>query len=100
MFAAQASGKNMIHREIMGTAAAVLAGMIIASQDLSFCQAHMGSRSAHQVAQLDDGWHVEDGRRTANRAAAIEQYFCFSSENQGQRPLRAADIERFEVHIQ
>jgi len=64
---------NVIHRQVLGLPATILAGVIITSEDLFLGEFHPGARPFDHIHQLDHRGAQEGGGRSTDDPSAILQ---------------------------
>ena len=88
---------NVIHGQVPGLTATVLASVAIPPEDLSLGELHPGARPPDHIAQLDYRRAQEGGGRSADDPSAILQDLGLAHHHQGDGPLDVADMQRFVV---
>jgi len=100
MRAALSPGHDVIEGQRSHLAAAILAGVIVAPQNLALRQGDARARPSHHMAQFDDGRDFEFRCGATNSPTTIDNNLGFSGVYQSQRSLGAANVHRFECHVQ
>lgn len=94
-----ATGNHVVDGQEAHLAAAILAGVIVTAEDLSFGQCNSGAWSFDHVLQLDNGRDLKGSRVASYEAPAVQEDFCLPRDDKGQCPLRVADVQWFIIHI-
>ena len=97
--AALPSGDDVIEGQGAHLAAAILAGVLVAPQNLALRQGDSRPWSPNHVAQFDDGRDFKFPCGTTNGPATIDDDLSFTGKYQSQSPLCAANVYRFECHV-
>src|SRR3954452_11907933 len=91
---------NVVKREVARTPAAVLAGVIVANEDLLARQLHLRSGALDHVDEADDGGRRKLAGRAAQREIVLLEYLGLAINDQHNRPADIAYVQGFVVLIQ
>lgn len=80
--AALMAGDNMINGEDVGFAAAILADVIVAAQDLFFGEGDVVAGAAHHLDKTNDGGKIVLGGAGGDFAASVDHNLGFLGQNE------------------
>jgi hypothetical protein len=89
----------MIYRQVAFTLAAVLAGIIVATENFATCQFNVWARTMNLVLQSDDGRTGQQLSHRSNVPPPVDDHIRFACQEQADRPTRGTNIDRFEIGI-
>lgn len=92
MFAAKAAGNNMVNGEMRTILTAVLADVIVATQNLTPAQLYFAARSFDHPFQPDDRWAREFERHGADITATIQHQVRFVGHHQADSATYITDV--------
>jgi len=99
MFPTQVARSDMIHGKIWNMLTAVLTGVVVPAQDLSFGQLHLRAGAVDHFFQADNGRTRIDLPDSFDLAASIQDQAGFSIDDQGDCTASVADIDRLKVGV-
>ncbi len=99
MLAAQVTRQHMVHRQPAVVSAAILAGIIIAPENLPARQFHMRARSAHLQLEPDHGRAGDQFRYRVDITATVHHHPGFTGQQQSNRSARGTYMDGFEVCV-
>ena len=91
---------DVVEGQVVGLAAAVLAGMPVAREDLAAGQLDPRSRAADQVLEADDGGRAVFGPRRPDHLVVVLDHFGLLAEHEAEGARQVTDVERFVVLVQ
>lgn len=100
MFSTLAARNDVIDRQVGGGFSAVLAGIVVPAQDLTFIQLDSDARSLDHALQADDRGPRKFLGNGVYKSAPVENQRGFFSHHQANRSPGGTDIQRLEVRIQ
>ena len=89
VLAAAVSRHDVIQREVVTSLAAVLAGVVVALEDLLARELHDRTRSLDVIDEADDRWRVQVEALARNDVTVLLDHvaFCFDSRTTARRTL-------------
>jgi hypothetical protein len=100
MSAAQAARDDVIDRQVGYMLPAVLAGVIVAAENLTLGEPYTWPRPLNHPLQADNRWPWEDAGNRFYLAAAIEHQGGFSVQDQANGAACGAHINGLKVSIE
>jgi len=100
MAAPQTTRDDMIDGQILFALATILAGVIIAPENLALIELYTRTGSFYHHTQADNGWTREGARDRLNNAAPIHYQTGFSSQDKDNCALRRTYIDGRKIGIQ
>ena len=100
VLSSQTAGNDVIYSQVLLTLTAVLAGVIISSEDLALAQFDMRARPLDHRVQADDGWPWEGFGDGMDNAAPIHHQGCFPRQNQHNGALGGAHVDGGEIRVE
>lgn len=94
------SGQDVINGEVGGFFAAILAGVVIPTQDFPFRESQAGSRPLHHVHQTDHRRGFKFLNTGANHTPPIDNHFCFLGHNKGDGTPHVTGVKRLKINVQ
>ena len=91
---------HVVERQVVGLAAAVLAGVPVAREDLATAELHARPRPADEVLETDHGGRAELRPRRPNHLVVVLDHLGLLTEQQSEGPWQIADVERLVVLVQ
>jgi hypothetical protein len=99
MLPAQVLGQDMVDGQGGVTAAAILAGIIIASKDFASSQFHAWARPMDHVLQADHGGSRQQLVDGVDVTAPVDYHGCLFCQDQPDGSSQGANIDRLEIRI-
>ena len=94
------AGHDVVERQVVGLAAAVLAGVPVAAEDLAPGQLDPRPRAADLVLEPDDRGRLVDGADRADLGVVVLDDLRLGAEHQPERPRDVADVQGLVVLVQ
>src|SRR5947209_572781 len=93
-------GQHVVERQLFGAGTTVLAGELIAEEDLAAGEADSRARPLNEVVQPNDGRHAERTRRRAEDEAVDLEHLSFAAVDENERAAWMAHVERLVILVQ
>jgi hypothetical protein len=97
---AQVTRQDVVDGQVVYFPSTVLAGIIVAAENLAPGQFDSRARAMNHILEADDGWTWERCRDSFNLAAPVGNQRGFSGEHQPDSPPHVANINWLEVGVQ
>ena len=91
---------DMVNGKLVSILAAVLAGIVVATEHLEPGQLSLGAGTLDYMGETYYGRHLEDSAGSMNESGAVFQHLSLAAANQYQCSPCAADIKRLIVLIE
>ncbi len=92
--------QNVVDGEVGGLLSAVLAGIVVAAEDLAAGEADVRMRGVDHLLQADDGRDGVFGAGSVYDAPAVENQKSFVRQHQAKRAMEVGDVDGFVVRIE
>ncbi len=98
--AAAMAGHDVVERHVVGLAAAVLADVAVAREDLATRQLDPRSRAPDEVLEADDGGRAELRPRRPDHLVVVLDHFGLLAEQEAEGSRQVTDVQRLVVLVQ
>ena len=91
---------HMVNSEGRGSLAAILASVIIATEDFPFCEADARAGSFDHPFEANDRGTGDGSRDGPDLPSTIQHHASLASENEAQSPPGAAHVDGFKIRVE